>query len=192
MKHFTEDLNFLNTNFENLCTDCSGLGHIVDTECSTCDATGYKILGKIKKPEELYENMYSRHAYDRHNRDLETCIECDGMGHSHETECTSCNASGLVLKNSQKQIEQKAAPSRPQLYRIRDLNFSLCSTCEGEGHVNDQECFNCNATGLKPRATMKYDLNQYAELYRKHISFGENYTFNGSKEKIMPTKEKQH
>lgn len=192
MKHLTEDLKFLNKNFEHLCTECNGLGHIADEECPTCEATGYKIHNKAKNnTDELYENIYSRYSYDRNNPDLELCDECVGMGHTNEIECSSCNATGLVLKSTPKLKQHQATIARPQSYRIKDQMFTLCSTCEGQGHIDDVECYNCGSTGLKRRATMKYNLDQYTELYRKYISFENNQPLVRERIKMVPVKENE-
>lgn len=160
MTNLRIDLSLIN---DNLCSDCNGMGHIANKECPSCNATGYKLHSKTNLNEELYENAYSRYQYDRNNQDHEICSECGGMGHIHEKECFACNATGFTLKTKPQETVIKTQESAPKPYRINDQDFTLCTTCEGHGHIDDQECFSCGATGLKQRTTMKYNQGLYAE-----------------------------
>lgn len=168
MKHLTENLKFLHKNFGKLCADCNGMGHVADKECKACDATGYK--GSDNIGEELYENSFSRYHYDRNNPDFKICDHCGGMGHIHENECHACDATGLVQTNTPQLKKNACKISKPQAYKIKDRAYTLCSVCEGQGHIDDKECSDCGATGLKQRTAMKYDIGHYAKLYQKHFS----------------------
>jgi len=184
MKNLTKELKILNDRFEELCTGCNGLGHVADKECPDCDATGFKQHNKVSNTEECYENFYSRSSYDRNNQDFEVCSECGGMGHIHDRECYACDATGLVLKNTKVAKIHKTRFDKPKYDKTYDQDFTLCSDCEGQGHIDGQECFNCGSTGLKQRTAMVYDLDHYAELYRKHISCEKSQPWAGNKAKI--------
>lgn len=191
MKNLTKELKILNDRFEELCTCCNGLGHIADKECPSCDATGFKQANQDNNTEECYENIYSRSSYDRNNQDFEVCSECGGMGHIHDRECYACDATGLVVKNRKNVTKtQNVRPGKPNNDKTYGKDFTICSVCDGQGHIDEQECFNCGSMGLIQKTAMVYDLGHYAELYRKHISCEKRQAWAGNKADIVMLGEK--